>query len=159
MSLQLCLTPCDLTDCISPDSSVHGIHQARILEWVTMTSSRGSSPAKDRTQAHVSPTLADRFLTTNPTWEALNLRPCCCSVSPSFLTLCDLMDCSTPGFPALHHVPKLAQTYIHWVSGAIQPSHPLSSPSPPALNLFQHQGLFQWVSSWHQVTKVLELHL
>ena len=130
MSLQLCLTPCDLTDCISPDSSVHGIHQARILEWVTMTSSRGSSPAKDRTQAHVSPTLADRFLTTNPTWEALNLRPCCCSVSPSFLTLCDLMDCSTPGFPALHHVPKLAQTYI---IESVVPSNHLILCRPPLL--------------------------
>ena len=71
--------------------------------------------------------------------------------------LCSLMDCSTPGFPVHHQLPELAQTQIHWVSDAIQPSHPLSSPSPPALNLSQHQGLFQWVSSSHQVAKVLEL--
>ena len=65
------------------------------------------------------------------------------------------MNCSTPAFPVLHHLPELAQTHIHWVGDAIQPSHPLSSPSL-ALNLSQHQGLFQWVSSSHQVAKVLE---
>ena len=67
------------------------------------------------------------------------------------------MDCSTPGFPVHHQLLELAQTHVHWVSDAIQPSHPLSSPSPPALNLSQHQGLFQWVSSSHQVMKVSEL--
>ena len=65
------------------------------------------------------------------------------------------MDCTMPGFPVHHQLPELAQTRVHWVSDAIQPSHPLSSPFPPALNLFQHQGLFQWVSSSHQVAKVL----
>jgi len=67
--------------------------------------------------------------------------------SLSHVQLCDPMDCSTPGFPVHHQLPKLAQTHVHWVSDAIQPSHPLSSPSPPALNLSQLQGLFQWVSS------------
>ena len=57
------------------------------------------------------------------------------------------MDCSTPGFPVLHYLPEFAQTHVHWVDDAIQPSHPLSPPSPPALNLSQHQGLFQWVGS------------
>ena len=71
--------------------------------------------------------------------------------------LCDPMNCSTPGFPVLHCLLELAQTHVCWVGDAIQPSHPLSSPSPPALNLSQHQGLFQWVSSSHQVAKVLEL--
>ena len=61
---------------------------------------------------------------------------------------------ATPGFPVLHHLLQFAQTHVHWVSGAIQPSHPLSSPSPPAFNLYQHQGLFQWVGSLHQVAKV-----
>ena len=74
----------------------------------------------------------------------------CCSVAQSCLTLCDPVDCSTPGFP-VHQLPELAQTHVHWVGDAIQPSHPLSSPSPPALNLSQHRGLFQWVSSSHQV--------
>ena len=68
------------------------------------------------------------------------------------------MNCSTPGFPVLRHLPELAQIHIHWVSDAIQPSHPRSPPSSSALNLSQHQGLFQWVSS-HQVAKVLELQL
>ena len=66
------------------------------------------------------------------------------------------MDCSTPGFPVLHYLLKFLQTHVHWVSDPIQPSHPLLSPSPPAFNLSQHQGLFQWVGSLHQVVKVLE---
>jgi len=61
-----------------------------------------------------------------------------------------------PGLPVHHQLPEITQTHVHWVGDAIQPSHPLSSPSPPALNLSQHQGLFQWVSSSHQVAKVLE---
>ena len=72
-------------------------------------------------------------------------------------TLCDPMDCSTPGFPVLLYLPEFAQTHIHWVDDAIQPSHPLSPPSPFALNLSQHQGLFQWVSSSHYMAKGLEL--
>ena len=67
------------------------------------------------------------------------------------------MDCYTPGFPVHHPLPELAQAHIHQVSDAIQPSHPLSSPTLPAFNLAQHQGLFQWLSSSHQVAKVLEL--
>ena len=69
----------------------------------------------------------------------------CCSVAQLCLILCGPIDCSTPGFPTLHHLPEFAQTHVHWVSDAIQPSHPLSSPSPPAFSLFQHQSLFQWV--------------
>ena len=74
-------------------------------------------------------------------------------------TLCNPMDCSMPGFPVHQQLWELAQTLVHWVGDAIQPSHPLSSPSPPSFNLSQHQGLFKWVSSLHQVTKVLELQL
>ena len=69
------------------------------------------------------------------------------------------MDCNTPGFPVHHPLPELTQTHDHHVSDAIQPSHHLSSPSPPAFNLSQHQGLFQWVGSLHQVAKVLEFQL
>ena len=83
----------------------------------------------------------------------------CCLVAKSCLTLCDPMNCSMPSFPVLHYLPEFAQTHVHWVGDAIQPSHLLSPPSPPALSLPQHQGLFQWVSSSYQVTKVLELHL
>ena len=75
------------------------------------------------------------------------------SVAQSCPTLRDPMNCSTPGLPVHHQLPEFTQTYVHWVSDAIQPSHPLSSPSPPAFNLSQHQGLFQWVGSSHQVPK------
>ena len=75
------------------------------------------------------------------------------------MTLCDPMDHSTPGLPVHHQIPEFTQTHVHWVSDAIQPSHSLSSPSPPTFNLSQHQGLFQWVSSSHQVAKVLEFQL
>ena len=68
-------------------------------------------------------------------------------------------DCSTPGFPVLHYIPEFAQTHVHWVSDAVQPSLSLSPPSPPALSLSQNQSLFQWVGSLHQVTTVLELEL
>ena len=81
------------------------------------------------------------------------------SVAQSCSTLCDPVDCSTTGLPVHHQLPELTQTHVHWLSDAIQPSHPLSSPSPPAFNLSQHQGLFQWVSSLHQVAKVLEFQL
>ena len=67
--------------------------------------------------------------------------------------------CPTPGFPVLRQFRELTQTHVHQVGGAIQPSHPLSSPSPAAFNLSQHQGLFKWVSSLHQVAKVLEFQL
>ena len=73
------------------------------------------------------------------------------SVAQLCLTLCDPMDCSTSGLPVHHQLPELAQTHVHRVSDAIQPSHPLSAPSPPAFNFSQHQGLFQWVSSLHQL--------
>ena len=79
----------------------------------------------------------------------------CCSIAQSCPTLCDPMDCSTPGLPVLHHVSEFTQTHVHWVGDAIQPPHPLSSPSPPALNLSQHQGLFKWVRSSHQVAKLI----
>ena len=83
----------------------------------------------------------------------------CCLIAQSYLTLCDPMDCSMLGFPVLHYHPEFAQTQVPWVDDAIQPSHPLLHPSPPALNLYQHQGLSQWVNSSHQVTKVFELQL
>ena len=79
------------------------------------------------------------------------------SVAQSCPTLCDPVNRSTPGLPVHHQLPQFTQTYAHWVRDAIQPSHPLSSPSPPAFNFSQHQGLFKWVSSLHQVAKVLRV--
>ena len=79
--------------------------------------------------------------------------------SLSHVWLCDPMDCSTPGHLSPHHLLEFAQVHVHWIRDAIQPSYPLSPSSPPALNLPQHQGLFHWGDSLHQVTKVLELQL
>ena len=82
-----------------------------------------------------------------------------CSVQFSSVTVmsdCNPMNQSTPGLPVHHQLPESPQIHVHWVSDVIQPFHPLSCPSPPALNLSQHQGLFQWVSSLHKVAKVLE---
>ena len=98
-------------------------------------------------------------------WDCGPKGKCICSfvqfssVSPSCPTLCDPMNRSTPGLPVHHQLPEFTQTHVHRVSDAIQPSHPLSSPSPPALSPSQHQGLFQWVNSSHQVAKVLEFQL
>ena len=78
--------------------------------------------------------------------------------SLSRVGLCDPVDCSMPGIPVCHQPLEFTQTHVHWVGDAIQPSHPRSSSSPPTFNLSQHQGLFKWVSSLHQVAKVLEFH-
>ena len=85
-----------------------------------------------------------------------SIFPSISSVTQSCPTLCDPMNPSTPGLPVHHKLPEFTQTHIHWVQDAIQPSHPLSSPSPPAFNLTQHWGLFKWVSSSHRVAKVLD---
>ena len=81
------------------------------------------------------------------------------SVTQSCLTLCDPMDCSMPGLPVHHQLLKLTQTHVHYTGDALQPPHPLLSPSPPSFNLSQHQGLSPWVGSSHQVAKVLEFQL
>ena len=92
-------------------------------------------------------------------WTAKGKSCSCCSVAQLRSTLCDPMDSSTPGFLVHHQLPELAQTHVHCFGDAIQPSHLLSFPSPPAFNLSQHQSLFQWISSSHEVAKVLELQL
>ena len=91
--------------------------------------------------------------------HTLSTFSCFSSVVKSCLTLCDLMDCRTPGFTVLHYLSEFTQTHVYWVGDDIQPSHPLSPPSPPALHLSQNQGLFQRAGSSHQVAKVSELHL
>ena len=112
------------------------------------------------------------FLWVSSFYQNTMQRPCqrppseyrfCCviisSVTQLCPTLCNPMDCSTPGFPVYHQLLELTQSHVHWVSDAIQPSCPLSSPSPAAFNLSQDQGLFQWVSSSHQVAEVLGFQL
>ena len=91
--------------------------------------------------------------------DAIHVSVCLCSVQFSHVRLCDLMDYNMPGLPVHHQLPEFTQIHVHWVGDAIQPSHPLSSHSPPACNLSQHQGLFKWVSSSHQVAKVLAFQL
>ena len=92
-------------------------------------------------------------------WLTVKFKVQVSLVTQLCLTLCDPMDCNTPGLPVHHQLLELAQTHVHWVGDAIQPSHPLSSPSPSDFNLSKHQGLFQWVSSSHQVANVSELQL
>ena len=90
------------------------------------------------------------------TWSRMVISPVqFSSVAQSCPTLCNPMDCSMPGFPVHHQLPESTQIHAHHIGDAIQPSHPLSSPFPPTFNLSLHQGLFQWVSSSHQVAKVL----
>ena len=134
----------------TPWTVVHGILQARILVWVAVPFSRGSS----QTQGP-NPGLLHCSHQGSPT----SLVQSVSSVAQSCPTLCDPVDCSTLGFSVHHQLPEPTQTHVHWVSDAIQPSHPLLSSSPPIFNLSQHQGLFQWVSSPQQEAKVLEFQL
>ena len=103
--------------------------------------------------------LAGGFFTTEPPGKLRSSRSSSSSVAQSCPTLCDPMNRSTPGLPVHHQLPEFTQTHVHRVSDAIQPSHPLSSPSHPAPNPSQHQSLFQWVNSSHEVAKVLEFQL
>ena len=94
--------------------------------------------------------LAERILVRFLPFLGLSFSCHCCLVTKLCLTLCDPMACSMPGFPVLHYLPEFAQTHVHWVGDAIQPSYPLSPPSPPALNLSQHQvflsfSMIQWM--------------
>ena len=163
---QSCPNLCDCMDCSPPGSSVHEILQARLLEWIAIPFSRGSSWPKDQTQFSC---IAGRFLTiwvtreTRSLYNRYNIYNLSLvqfsSVAQSCPTLCDPMNCSMPGLPVHHQLLESTQTHVHQVSDAIQPSHPLSSPSPPVLNPSQHLGLFQWVSCSHEVAKVLEFQL
>ena len=103
--------------------------------------------------------LGEGYIETVLFWQLFYKSQSSVQLLSSCPTLCDPMDCSTPGFPVHHQLLELTQTHVHRVGDAIQPSHPLLSPSPPAFNLSQHQGLFQGVSSSHQVAKLLELQL
>ena len=111
---------------------------------------------------YVISSLSDDCITAQhlPLLNSTSFSPVLSSVqSLSHVRLCNPMDCSTPGFLVHHQILEFTQTHDHWIGDVIQPSHPLSSPSPTAFNLSQHQGLFKWVSSSHQVAKVLEFQL
>ena len=130
--------------CSPPGSSVHGILQTRILECIAMPSSKGSSPPRDWTHISYSSCTAGRFFTTAPPGKPSyhSYLPQFSSVAQSCPTLCDPMNRSAPGLPVHHQLPEFTQTHVHQVGDAIQPSHPLSSPSL-APNPSRHQGLFQ----------------
>ena len=114
-------------------AAVHGVtkSQTQLSDWTELNVNNNQTSLT--LQKYVIP---DLFLNT---WEKVKML-----VAQSCPTLCDPMDCSTPGFPVLLYLPEFAQTHVHWVGDAIQPSHSLLPPSPPALNLSQYQGLFQW---------------
>ena len=126
------------------------IHSLQSLSTVRTIWQRSGSLVKEMFKSlvfgHTAKLKFEDFLSSGSTffprvaWK--NIQFCCCSVAQLCLTLCDSMDCSMPGFPVLHHLLELTQTHVHLVGDAIQPSCPLSSPSPPAFNLSQHQSLF-----------------
>ena len=120
---------------------------SRILGWVAYPFSRGSSWSRNWMG---SPAMQADSLPAELSGSSVQFS----SVSQSCLTLCNPMNCSTPGLPVHHQLPESTQPHVHQVGDAIQPSHPLPSPSPHAPNLSQHQGLFKWVSSSHQVAQV-----
>ena len=160
---QSCPTLCDPMDHSLPGFSAHGLLQARILEWGAIPFSRGIYQTQGLSLVS---RIAGEFLKVWATRKAhtgvTHTKACSAqvsSVAQACPSLCDPTGRSTPGLSVHHQLPESTQTHVHWVSDAIQPSHPLSSPSPPAFNLSQHQGLFQWVSSSHQVAKVLEFQL
>ena len=127
--LQSCPTLCNHMDCSLPGSSVHGIFQARVLEWGAIAFSI--------------------------TCHSVQFS----SVPQSCPTLCDPMNRSTPDLPVHHHLLEFAQVHVHCIGDAIQPSYPLTPSASSALNLSHHQGLFQWVGCSHQMTKILEFQL
>ena len=190
---------CDPMDCSQSGSSVPGILQARILEWVVIPFSRdlpnaGMEPGLLHCRQILNHCARGAWWIVNPAYLSPSLeiiythsfsffKNCWLnqlfsftvaprnirddnlkksfqfsSVTQSCPTLCNTMDYSMPGIPVHHPLLEPTQTHVYWVGDAIQPSHPLSAPSP-AFNFSQHQGLFKWVSSLHQVAKVLEFQL
>ena len=151
---QSCPTLCNCMDYSPPSSSFHGDSPGKNTGVGCHSLLQGSSQPRDWTCI----SCIDRQILYH--WATWAVSRCCwCSGTKLCPTLCDPKDCSTPGFPVLHHLPELVQTHILPVGDAIQPSCPLLSPSPPAFNISLHQCLFQWASPLHQVTKVLELQL
>ena len=154
--LQSCPTLCNPVDCSPPGSFVHRILQARILDWVAIPSSRKSSWPRNWTH------ISCGIFTTEPLGKHLYIHIYAYIYISSVVQLC--LTLQPHGLqharpPCPSPTPELTQTYVHWISDAFQPSHPLLSLSPPAFNLSQHQGLSKYISSSHHVAKVLEFQL
>ena len=126
-----------------------------LISWLPSTSTVILEPKKIKsvTSSTFSPSIC-----MNPSVNSIQFSSVHFS-SLSRVLLCDLMDCSLPGLPVHHQLLEFIQTHVHWVGDDVQPCHPLSSPSAPAFNLSQNQGLFKWVSSSYQRAKVLEFQL
>ena len=163
--LQLYLTFCHPRNCSPPGFSIHRILQERIVKWVALPSSRGSSWLSDQTQVSCVSCIASRFFTTESLGKPTYVYVCAyiyISVQFSYSIMSDslqLHGLQHSRLPVHHQLPEPTQTHIHRISDAIQPFHLLLSRSPPALNLSQHQGLFQWVGSSNQVAKLLKFQL
>ena len=157
-------------DCSPPGSSVHGIFQARILEWVAIFPFQrrkwvcislyiGYIINVWHERKHVKSYREANRIFLSASAGTMMIDILFSSVAQSCPTLCDPMNRSTPGLPVHHKLPEFTQTHMHRVSNAIQPSHPLLSPFPSTPNHSQHQSLFQWVNSSHELAKVLEFQL
>ena len=156
---QSCPTLCNPTDCsLLGISSVHGDSSSKNIGVGCHALLQGIFPAQG-----LNPGLPIcrriRYSLSHQGSPSLYDSVQFSSVPQSCLTLCDPMSCSMPGLHVHHQLPEFTQAHVHRVGDAIQPSHPLLSPSPPAPNPSQHQSLFQWVNSSHQVSKLLEFQL
>ena len=172
-SFQSCPTLCDLVDGSPPGSPIPGILQARILEWVAISFYnvwKWKVKVKSLSRVQLLATQWTAAYQASPSMgfarQEMYVKTSChlcpesllfisvqfSSVTQSCLTLCNPMNCSTPGLP-VHQLLEFTQTHVHWVGDDVGPSHPLSSPSSPAPSPSQHQGLFQWVNSLHDVVQ------
>ena len=130
--------------------------QTQLSDWTELNGDLAQF--KSQTSDSISETTLVPYWHTNLFCSFHGIH-CCCSVTKMCSALCDSMDCSMPDFCVLHYLLEFAQTHVHWVGDAMQPPHPLLPTSPPAFNLSQQQVLSQWVSSSHQVAKVVEFLL
>ena len=149
---QLCLTLCDLRYCTLPRNSLNkntGVDSHSLLQGIMSTQGLNLGL----------PHCRKIILWSESQGKLLYRFSQFSSVAQSCPSLCDPMNRSTPGLPVHHQLLEFTQTHVHWIGDAVQPSHPLSSPSPPAPSPSQHQGLFQWVSCSQEVAKVLEFQL
>ena len=154
------LVGCRLWDCTESDTTEVTQQQGNLITVVT-TSIQYCTATLSRALRGKKLTHTD---SKEISWtDFFHKQPNCLSIviqSPSCVWLSATpWTVSTPGFPVPHHLPEFAQVHVHWISDSIQPSHSLSSPSPSAFNLSQHQGLFQWAGSLHQVARVFKLQL
>ena len=150
---QSCPTLCD-----SMDRSILGLRGPHHLPEFAQVHVHCISDAVQPSHP-LTPSSPSQFSPSSETFPMITYLDQFSSVAQSCPIVCDPVDCSPPGLPVHHQLLELIQTHVHHIGDAIQPSHPLPSPSSHAFNLSRHQGLFKWVGSSHQVAKVLEFQL